>query len=520
MRKQTLLQGAFVLTAAAFITKMLGFATTIIQSRILGAEGIGLQAMVTPFMGLLMTLTTLGLPVAISKSVAEAEIKGDRAKIKRILLISLAVTISISILLTLALLYFGKVFATHFLADQRAYYCLMALAPVIPILAISGVLRGYFQGKQNMNPFAISQIIEQIVRIVLLYYMVQLLIDRGIEYAAAGAIFAGVTGELASLIYLSIMFKLSTKYHIKPPKLMSRLIAAKVNLKELLSTGLPQTGNQFFRSLLRVIQPVVITQSLLRTGLDASTIASQFGMLTGYVFPLLFFPGFINYSLAVALVPAISEASSQKKIGLVNRRVSQAVKISLLIGVPSSVILFVFADQLLTVVYKAPEAAILLKITAPFFLLQYFHSPMQSSLIGLGHATVAMLNNIIPKCISLAAIYPLAVSLNLGIHGVAIASCFAVVLETVMHYIALYKYIGACFQLVNTAKTLAIGIITALFSKFTYDTLMLYQIGSLLATAGSIIIVIFIYFTLIILTGTVKWNSIIINLHKNRNPRL
>lgn len=514
MRKQSLFQGAFVLTAAALITKILGFATTIIQSRILGAEGIGLQMMVTPFIGLLMTVTTLGLPVAISKAVAEAETENNKTKIKRILLISLTVTCSISLILTFTLIYFGRAFALRFLADQRAYYSLMALTPVIPILAVSGVLRGYFQGRQNMNPLAISQVIEQIVRIISLYVLVQLLLERGVEYAAAGGIAASVLGELAYLLYLGFTFKFSTDYHIPTPKITEHLTRGKIHLIELLRTGLPQTGNQFFRSLLRVIQPIVITQSLLKIGLDSPTIATQYGMLTGYVYPLLFFPGFINYSLAVALVPAVSEASSRKKMGLVHQRISQAVKVSLLIGVPSSIILFVFSNQLLTIVYRAPEAANLLKLTAPFYLLQYFHSPMQSSLIGLGYATTSMINNIIPRCISLALIYPLVVYFDLGIAGVAIASSIAVVLETVMHYFALLKLIGPCFRLSDIVKIAGIGGFTALFTIFTFNTLLQYRINEKLTVIISAIICLFIYFSFILLTKTVRWTSITAHLRR------
>lgn len=508
MRKQSLLQGAFVLTFAALITKILGFATTIIQSRILGAEGIGLQMMVMPFMGLLMTITTLGLPVAISKAVAEAETEHNETKIKRILFISLTITCSIGLILMSLLLYFGKTFATHFLADQRAYYSLMALTPIIPIMAISGVLRGYFQGRQNMNPLAISQVIEQIVRIILLYIMVQYLVGYGIEYAAAGAIIASVIGELASLIYLASQFKLKARSRISPPRLYQHFVNGKLDLIELFQTGLPQTGNQFFRSLLRVIQPVIITQSLMKIGLNSSSIAEQYGMLTGYVFPLLFFPGFINYSLAVALVPAISEANSRNSLRLVNHRVSQAVRTSLLVGVPSSVILYVFADPLLTIVYNAPEAASLLKLLAPFYLLQYFHSPMQSSLIGLGHATIAMINNIIPRCISLVLIYPFVVNLEMGIYGVALASSIAVVLETVMHYLALYKYIGASFKLGDVIKITSIGLTTGFFAKFCFDTFSYYPMHQLIVTGISIMIAILVYCTLALATKTIGWDSI------------
>ena len=508
VRKQSLLQGAFVLTAAGLITKILGFATTILQSRIIGAEAIGLQMMVTPLIGLLMTITTLGLPVAVSKAVAEAEAQGNKTKIKRILLVSLTLTCSAALILTLGLAYFGKTLSRIFLADQRAYYSLMAIVPVIPILAISGILRGYFQGRQNMNPLALSQVIEQIIRIALLYGLVQAFAERGIEYAAAGAVLAGVLGELAALIYLLFKFRTVGRYRSDSLKLLRGLTYSKIDLVELLRTGLPQTGNQFFRSLLRVVQPTLITRSLLKTGLSASAIAEQFGMLTGYVYPLLFFPGFINYSLAVALVPAISEAASRNRMRLANRRASNAFRASLLVGVPSSLILFVFAEPILTLFYRTPEAAGLLRVTAPFYLFQYFHSPMQSSLIGLGRSTTAMVNNIVPRCIGLALIYPLAVTMGWGIYGVAAASNLAVVLETVLHYLALRHRIGPCFQFAEAGKIIAIGAAAACFSKFTYDTIIMYQVSKSTAAVWSAAVLLLIYFALIFITNTLRWSAV------------
>jgi len=514
VRKQSLLQGAFVLTAAGFVTKILGFATTILQSRLLGAEAIGLQMMVTPYIGLLMTITTLGMPVAVSKAVAEADAAGDRQKIRRVLLVSLAVTLATAAVLALAMLYFAKPFAAKFLADQRAYYSLMALAPMIPILAVSGIVRGYFQGLQHMNPLAVSQVVEQVFRIFLLYALVQMLAPRGLEYAAAGAVIAGVAGELAGLLYLIFCFRISTVLQMARRSYLRSLPQSKIDLLELLRTGIPQTGNQFFRALLRAVQPTLISRSLLAAGFDAPAIAEQYGMLTGYVFPLLFFPGFVNYSLAVALVPAISEAGSKHRFKLVNRRVSQAIRVSLLIGIPSSLILFVFAEPILDFFYRAPEAAGLLRLTAPFYLFQYFHSPLQSSLIGLGRSTTAMINNVIPRCISLALIYPLAVNLNLGIAGVAIASSVAVILETILQYLALYRCTGPCLRFSDVAKMAGCGIPAALFAYVTYDTLHLYRVGDGAAALGGIAALLFMYFSLIFLTKTVRWSSVLVTLRQ------
>ncbi|MED3692058.1 oligosaccharide flippase family protein [Peribacillus butanolivorans] len=103
----------------------------------------------------------------------------------------------------------AKALSSHFLTDQRAYYSLLAVIPIVPIVAVSSVIKGYFRGKQNMTPIALYQVIEQVVRIWLIFFLVQWLLPYGIEYAATGAVLCGVIGEGFSLLNLFPVFKWS-----------------------------------------------------------------------------------------------------------------------------------------------------------------------------------------------------------------------------------------------------------------------------------------------------------------------
>lgn len=252
MKKQSLVKGAFVLTIAAFISKILVLANSIVQARVLGSEGIGLKMMVMPLMGLMITLTTIGLPIAISRLVAEADAQQNGAKVKKILIVSSTITGSLSIVVVCLSIFCGNVFSSYFLTDQRSYYSFMALIPIIPIVAVSGVLKGYFRGMQTMNPIALSQVIEQFVRIGFTYFLVLRLIPYGIEYAAAGAVLSSVIGEALSLFVLMVMFKLShqTKFRIPIWKNVSK---GRDIFVELLHTALPTTGNGLIFSVSKAI---------------------------------------------------------------------------------------------------------------------------------------------------------------------------------------------------------------------------------------------------------------------------
>lgn len=459
MKKQSLVKGAFVLTLAAFITKILIFSNSIVLARVLGPEGIGLKKMVMPFMGLMMTLTTIGLPVAISRLVAEADAQGNGQKIKKILIISLVITVSLSFLVVFISILGGRFLASSFLTDPRSYISFMAMIPIIPIGAISGVLKGYFRGRQTMNPIAFAQILEQLVRVALTYVLVQRLIPLGIEYAAAGAVLCSVIGEACSLLFFIFMFKITHQRKFKVTRLKwSQALHGKYVLIELLQTGLPTTGNGFVISLSRAIQPIVITKSLALAGVSSALITKQYGMLTGFVMPLLFLPGFINQSLGTTLVPAISEANAQNNVHLIKRRLNQAVGVALIVGVPSTLLLYLYAYEFMTIIYHAPGAAPLLRLIAPFFLFNYLQSPLQSVLIGMGQAKIAMFNNILARCINVALIYPLASNPSLGINGVILAICIGVILETILHHFSVVNLIGYTLDISKIIKILVAGV--------------------------------------------------------------
>jgi len=475
MKKQSLVKGAFVLTVAAFITKILIFINTIVLSRVLGPEGIGLQKMVMPFMGLMMTLTTIGLPVAISRLVAEADAQRDGVKVKKILIISLAITVSLSIFVVFFSVLGAKVFSDYFLTDPRSYYSFMALIPIIPIGAVSGVLKGYFRGRQTMNPIAIAQVLEQIVRVSFTYALVQWLIPLGIEYAAAGAVISSVLGEACSLLVFIVLFRNShhRKFRVPHPS-WNQAFRGKNVLIELLQTGLPTTGNGFVMSFSRALQPVVITKSLAVAGVSSALITRQYGMLTGFVMPLLFLPGFINQSLGVTLVPAISEANAQSNLRLIKRRLNQAIGAALIVGAPSTILLYLNAQELMTVIYHAPAAAPFLKLISPFFLLNYLQTPLQSVLVGMGQAKTAMFNNIIAKCTAVTIIYPLASNPKLGINGVILAISIGVILETILHYSSVVKLINFALDIPTIIKILVAGIAMGYFGRTLFTQLNIF----------------------------------------------
>lgn len=459
MTKQTFLQGTLVLILAGMITRFLGFINRLVIARLMGEEGIGLYMMALPTMILVITLTQLGLPVAISKRVAEASARNDTAKIKSILIVSLLITAVSSIVFTAGMIFFAPFIAKNLLTDERTIFPLLAIAPIVPIIAISSVLKGYFQGKQNMKPQSYALVIEQVVRISCVALFVKLLLPFGVEYAAAGAMISVIIGEFASLLFMFSLFKRKKSVKIRY-RFFEYLKSSKQTVKQLFSIALPNTGSRLINSFSYFLEPILVTQSLAIAGISTVVATKQYGELTGYVMPLLFLPTFITNSLSIALVPSISEAEAKHQKELIYYRIHQAIRISFASGAISTIILSLFSVPILTYMYGTANASKFLVLMAPFFILLYIQAPLQATLHALDLAKQAMWNSVIGAACKFVALIFLASNPNFGIMGVAIAMSAGIVLVTFLHLASLKKAIKFHIPFIDISKMATLIMLT------------------------------------------------------------
>ncbi|UCZ54356.1 stage V sporulation protein B [Bacillus shivajii] len=502
MTKQSFLKGAFILIFAGLITRFLGFVNKIVVARIMGAEGVGLYMMAVPTLLLVITLTQLGLPVAISKLVAEADADQDRTRIKRILIVSLTVTGTLSIVFTTVMILGAPIISNTFLTDSRAFYPLIAISPIVPIVALSSVLRGYFQGLQNMKPTAYSQVIEQVVRITLVAAFTMALLPYGLEFAAAGAMISVVLGELASLIFMVTMFKRKKRFKLRR-QFFSYAKEGKKTFHDLMAIALPTTGSRLIGSVSFFFEPIVVAQSLAIAGVATVVATAQYGELAGYVIPMLLLPTFITYSLSVSLVPAISEAAHQQNYSLIHHRLGQALRLALVSGGGAVVVLYVFAEPIMELVYDAPTVATYLKVMAPFSLFLYFQGPLQATLQALNLAKAAMINSLIGAFVKIAAIFVLASRPELGIMGAALAIVIGFLLVTLLHFATLVKTVSFTLHVRDILKVVSAMVVTGLAATYSYYVLF-DHLTLLWRTMSSMTIATIIYVALILVLGLVK----------------
>ncbi|WP_340673265.1 stage V sporulation protein B [Brevibacillus agri] len=455
--RQSFFYGTVILIIAGGITKVFGFAHRIVLSRIIGAEGMGLYQMVVPLLYFLITVTTFGLPVAIAKQVAETEAANNPRLTRRYLLLALSVAGGISLFICTLLLLFSHWIAGALFTDPRAHIVMLAAIPVIPISSISLVLRGYFQGKQNMIPTAVSQLLEQVARMALVVVMTMSFLAAGIEYATAGAVASIIFGEAAGLLYILWQYRKGSKKAaaqlLETPfrKAVSR---SKANLSQLIHVALPVTLSRIIGSIAYVLEPMLVPLALVIAGYTTAAATGLYGQFAGMAVPLLLFPTFLTYSLSVSLVPAVAEAAYQKNAPLVHRRIYQAMRITLVIGAPCTVLLTIFAEPLCVLLYGSQyrEVGVLLKELAPFSVFLFFQAPLAAALQGLDYAQVVFRNTLLSAIIKTGAMFMFTAQPAFGIHGAVIATNIGITLGTLLHFASLIKKIGFVIDLWEFGK--------------------------------------------------------------------
>lgn len=455
MTKQTFIRGTLMLVIAGMTTRLLGFINRIVVARLMGEEGVGIYMMALPSLFLLITLTQIGLPIAISKRVSEANAIGDQHKIKQIISLSIIIITCTSIIFTICMVIATPFIANYLLTDTRTLYPLYAVCPVVPIIALTSVIKGYFQGMQNMKPQSVAIVIEQIVRIIAVFILVSILLPYGIEFAAMGAMISVCIGEVTSLLYLLYMFKRKKKIRVRQ-QFFHYIKGSHQTRKHLFSIALPNTASKLISSIANFLEPIIVAQSLAISGVAVHDATKQYGELTGYAMPLLFLPSFITNSLSIALVPSIAEAEANKDNSLVHYRIHQAIRISFASGALATIVFSLFSIPILTYMYDTSNASRYIILMAPFFLLLYIQAPLQAALFALDLAKQAMWNSFIGSIFKFTVLFFLASNPYFGMMGVAIAICASVVLITLLHLYALSKAIRFFIPLKDISKMIGL----------------------------------------------------------------
>lgn len=439
MSKRTFVYGATILMGANLLNRILGFAYQYLIMRDIGGEAYGLFTMVFPIYMLALVLTTAGIPLAIAKLVSEEISLGRAMEAQAIFRLALKILSVTGAVVTIALYFISPYLANHLFPDPRVLNVILICTPAVFVVSVSSVFRGYFQGLQNMVPTAVSQISEQIVRVVVGYSASLKLLESGIEWAAAGLALGMLAGEIIGLASIFLQYqwtKPNFKTQSKDPNFSSRLI-----LKKIWRLASPATLGRLLSTGLSSIDAMLIPLRLQVAGYGAREATMLFGQLGGSAMTLLTFPSVFTFALATSLVPAISEASTKRQLHVVRARSVEAIRLTVLVGVPCLVILFYFARPL-TAFFRSADIAPVLRVLALGGIFTYIQQTTTGILQGLGKVHLPVLHSVVAAVIRIPILVYLTGLPQWGLLGTACAYVVGFFVMATLNLMAISRYTG------------------------------------------------------------------------------
>lgn len=505
------MKGALILTVAGIVVKIIGSVNRILLSRLLGGEGIGLYQMAYPIYLLALSISSAGIPVAISIIVAEKLALRDYRGANRVFRISLAVLTVTGIAFTF-LLYFGAgwLIEQHFVRDSRAYLAIAALAPAIFFVTVLSSFRGYFQGMQMMTPTAISQIFEQLLRVITMIAFAYLLLPRGLDWAAAGASFGAGPGAVAGLLVLLWYYwryrpGMREQINHQPDMRQESSVSIITRIAKL---ALPVSLANIMLPVVSNIDLFIVPARLEVAGYTVEQATELFGYLTGMGVPLVNLATILTASLAASLVPAVSEAYTLGDKQRIYRRMSTAMRISNLITIPCFVGMWLLATPISQMLYGTPNAGVAIAILSIGIFLLGVHQITTGALQGLGHTAIPVINMVISAGAKIVLSWVLTAVPSLGIKGAAWATVADFGVAALLNMFFIYRYIGYSLDIKDTLKSAVAAAVMGAVALVVYDGVMSHTFHNTLSTLVAIIAGGGVFGVVILLVGGVEARDI------------
>lgn len=460
------LKGTMILTISSIIVKVIGSLNWIILSRVLGGEGIGLYQMGFPIYLMAITVSSAGVPVAISIITSEKLANKDYRGAKRVFNVSLRL-LWLSGLLFSSALFFGADFLInqHIIRDARAYYSIIALAPAVFFVTFLASFRGYLQGWQIMTPTATSEVVEQLVRVITMLIFADLFMPYGLAYAAGGASMGAGAGAFCALLVLMWFYRrLKKRLHaeIEAQDDSIPLESAGSIIKRLLKLALPVSLTSLMLPIGANLDLLIVPQRLEVAGFDVRHATELFGYLTGMAVPLVNLAAIFTAAMTISLVPSISESRTLGHFNAIQEKIRIAFRVAMIITFPCFMGLFFLAEKVAALIYNAPGAAGAIQTMSVGILFLGMHQISTGILQGLGKTAIPVINMLLACLVKVVISWWLTAIPYLGIKGASLATVADFAVAAIINMGFIYKYTGFTLSMGSLLKPLlASGVMGA-----------------------------------------------------------
>ncbi len=435
-KRHPLIFGTLLLTTTGLITRIIGFFYRIYLSRLFGEEGMGIYQLLSPALSLSFSLTAAGYQTAISKFVAERCVRRHSGDLK-VLAAGACITLPLSLATNAVLFLAAEPIGTFLLKEPRTVSMLRIPSFSIPFAALHACINGYFYGKKKASVPAFTQLLEQLARVGCVFLVTGADLAKGCTPSINAAVLGLTVGEIFSMLVAFLCLYLHLFRHLSILTL-PELLPTRSIFRDLLGMALPLTANRIVLNILQSIEAISIPQKLLLYGYDTTTALSVYGVLTGMAMPMIFFPNALTSSVAVLLLPTISENHARGDRGSVINDTLRTVKYCSLMGFFCLCCFLFLGDWVGTKLFHSELAGhfiVTLGFICPFL---YLDTTLSSILQGLGMAGRIFFSNVI--CLLIRLLFVFFAIPAIGMQGYLWGILVSQMVLAVIYFFCLYRF--------------------------------------------------------------------------------
>ena len=511
----TLLKGATILAIAGIVSKIFGAIFRIPLTNMIGAEGQSYYSAAYPVYQLLYSIATAGFPVAISRMVSERIAKGDYINAHKSYKLALKVSAALGIF-TFMIMFAGAGAIARFYKNPGAEASMRAVSFALLLTPFLASMRGYYQGRQEMKPTAVTEVIEQMARVAAGLTLAYAFYKTSLEKAAAGATFgasAGVFGALIVMLFIYRSDRGRRKKLVKDSILKKE--TDKERLKELLIFVVPITIGASIMPIMFNIDAAIVMRRLIATGWEVTQAKKLYGLMGGYTDPIVGMPFVFVDAICISLMPAVTTAFTLKRKAELDGHIKAGLKTLMIITYPCMIGLMVLAKPILTMLYfrKTDEAIMAvptLQILSVTIVLLAIMRAFSTCLQGIGKMLLPVWNLFLGALVKAAVSYVLVGIPALNVNGAAIGSITAYVTAGLLNYLALRKYAGVSLDVRSIFVTpFYSALIMGAGAIASYKLFFLITSSNAVSTLLAIMVAVVVYFVTIFLTGAITREEIV-----------
>lgn len=430
LKKNPLITGTLLMTAAGVLSRIIGFFYRIFLSRTIGAEALGIYQLIGPVFSLCFALTASSIQTSISKFVGDAiggckdSLCGEK-KARAYLILGLVLSCGLSILTGIFMYFNADLIAVRFLGEARCAPLLVLLTYSLLPCCIHACINGYYYGKKNAFVPSLCQLIEQIARVGSVWIIFQITTEKGIPLTAFHAVCGLVIGECFGL--LVSMSALLREKRLPRGSYTSDSICNSTMTHAFLAMVIPLTINRLSVAFSTSLENLLIPQKLQLYGYTQTDALSIYGILSGMTLSIILFPCVLTNSLSVLLLPAISEARGRSNENQIRRTTQKAIRLGLLLGFAFTILFLLTGDMIGNKLFHNALAGRFICRLSWLCPLMYITSLLSSILHGLGRPKQVLFVNLLACLIRIGMIWFLVPAYGIGAYlwGLLLSQVFA-----------------------------------------------------------------------------------------------